>query len=81
MHRDIKPENLIFHKGKTFKKIKLIDFGLAEYFTNDKFLFPRCGTPGFVAPEIISNKEMLSNYNSTCDLFSSGCIFHLLLFK
>lgn len=81
MHRDIKPENLIFHKEKIFKKLKLIDFGLAEYTTNEVYLFPRCGTPGFVAPEIISNKEMLSNYGCTCDLFSCGCILHLLLFK
>ena len=81
MHRDIKPENLIFHKEKIFKKLKLIDFGLGEYTTSDKYLFPRCGTPGFVAPEIISNKEMQSTYNCSCDLFSSGCILHLLLFK
>ena len=34
MHRDLKPENLIFQSPNTYKIIKLIDFGLAEYYTH-----------------------------------------------
>ncbi len=77
MHRDLKPENLILKTKKNKQDVKLIDFGLADYITNREPLFRRCGTPGFVAPEIISLKsgEM---YNEKCDIFSSGVIFYIL---
>ena len=38
----------------------------------------RCGTPGFVAPEIISLKDN-ETYNEKCDIFSAGVIFYFLL--
>ena len=59
MHRDIKPENLMFrYKRKSGKpdELILIDFGLSSFVNVDKYLYRRCGTPGFVAPEIITNK-------------------------
>jgi len=40
----------------------------------------RCGTPGYVAPEVINIKDMKAKYSSICDIFSLGLIFHLLLF-
>jgi calcium-dependent protein kinase len=40
----------------------------------------RCGTPGYVAPEIINIKDMRTKYSPSCDIFSLGLIFHLLLF-
>ena len=43
-----------------------------------EFLYPRCGTPGYVAPEIANNNLKLSNYNEICDIFSLGCVMHLL---
>ena len=39
----------------------------------------RCGTPGFVAPEVINIKDMKTRYDAICDMFSLGTIFHLLL--
>ena len=36
----------------------ICDFGLATYADEEKYLFVRCGTPGFVAPEIINIKDM-----------------------
>jgi serine/threonine protein kinase len=44
------------------------------------YLFTRCGTPGFVAPEVINIKDMKAKYSSICDIFSLGLIFHYLLF-
>lgn len=52
MHRDIKPENLLFGKSNNQKILKIVDFGLATYADEAPYLFPKCGTPGFVAPEI-----------------------------
>ena len=42
-------------------------------------LFKRCGTPGFVAPEILKYKEGDPFYNEKCDMFSLGIIFFNLL--
>ncbi len=77
MHRDLKPENLILKTKKNKQDVKLIDFGLADYINNKASLFRRCGTPGFVAPEIISLKPE-ETYNEKCDIFSSGVIFYIL---
>ena len=53
MHRDIKPENLLFGKKENGLNIlKIVDFGLATYSDENPYIFPKCGTPGFVAPEI-----------------------------
>lgn len=54
VHRDIKPENLLFSK-KNFKDgcIKVSDFGLARTVSDDKMATTTCGTPGYVAPEIL----------------------------
>jgi serine/threonine protein kinase len=82
MHRDIKPENMILkEKNKLeFCTVKLVDFGLATAVDIPEYLFKRCGTPGFVAPEVI-NAASNSNthYTSKCDVFSAGVIFYILL--
>ena len=43
------------------------------------YLYTRCGTPGYVAPEVINIKDMSVSYSSVCDVYSAGLIFHLLL--
>ena len=56
MHRDIKQENLMFkYKEKHDKpyELVLIDFGLSSFDYVQEYIYRRCGTPGFVAPEII----------------------------
>lgn len=52
MHRDLKPENLLFRDKDSHKCLKIVDFGLAAFKQDDPYIFPKCGTPGFVAPEI-----------------------------
>lgn len=56
MHRDLKPENIIFKEKDKLENctLKLVDFGLATYCDIPEYLFKRCGTPGYVAPEIIN---------------------------
>jgi len=58
----------------------IIDLGLAEYVTSQKFLYLRCGTPGYVAPEVLSIKsnDPVQTYSCVCDIFSLGVIFHIL---
>ena len=82
MHRDLKPDNMILkYKDKLEScTLKLVDFGLATVYDIPEYLFKRCGTPGFVAPEVInapSGKNI--HYSPKCDVFSAGVIFYILL--
>lgn len=53
VHRDVKPENLlVFEDAHGTKSLKLGDFGLATVVEGP--LFTVCGTPTYVAPEIIA---------------------------
>jgi len=77
IHRDIKPPNVIF-KHKDHLDCSIADFGLSTRSDVGKFLFVRCGTPGFVAPEVINMKDPNAKYSKKCDIFSLGILFHLL---
>ncbi|EGR29304.1 protein kinase domain protein [Ichthyophthirius multifiliis] len=79
MHRDIKPENLLFGQKGNTNILKIVDFGLAAYQDEDPYIFPKCGTPGFVAPEIANLEDKTKPYSVVCDMFSIGVIFHILL--
>ena len=79
IHRDLKPENIMF-KNKNSLDLGICDFGLATKSDEEKYLFVRCGTPGFVAPEIINIKDMTTKSNPISDVFSAGIIFHYLIF-
>ena len=82
MHRDLKPDNMILKYPNSLSKceLKIVDFGLATESDIPEYLFKRCGTPGFVAPEVI-NAPSNSNihYSPKCDVFSAGVIFYILL--
>jgi len=53
VHRDIKPENILYiENGGT--DIKLIDFGYAGLCAGDTMLTGLCGTPDYVAPEVLT---------------------------
>lgn len=83
MHRDLKPDNIILKKKGvpiTENTLKLVDFGLATYQDVEEYLFKRCGTPGFVAPEVINAKRGANvHYSTKCDVFSVGIIFFFML--
>ncbi|EGR31806.1 protein kinase domain protein, partial [Ichthyophthirius multifiliis] len=80
MHRDIKPDNILLQNQNDIN-ICIIDFGLSTFQNIDKFLYQKCGTPGYVAPEIINMKEKDGKYTTQCDLFSLGCLLYFLLTK
>ncbi len=82
MHRDLKPDNMILkYKDKLENSIlKIVDFGLATIYDIPEYLFKRCGTPGFVAPEVINAPSKVNiHYTPKCDVFSAGVIFYILL--
>lgn len=82
MHRDLKPSNIIFkYKDKEVEdnEIKFVDFGLSDYSDSDFFVHKKCGTPGFIAPEVLNSPSGEVEYDCSCDIFSVGMIFHFLL--
>ncbi|CAK56481.1 unnamed protein product (macronuclear) [Paramecium tetraurelia] len=79
MHRDLKLENILFKVSKKMESVVIADFGLATHVNEPVYLYCRCGTPGYVAPEVINIKDMKSKYSSICDIYSLGLVFYLLL--
>jgi serine/threonine protein kinase len=60
------------------KEWVLADFGLAAY-TNQKYLYDKCGTMGFIAPEILAENKEETSYTSSCDLYSLGVVAYNLI--
>ncbi|CAM9819998.1 unnamed protein product, partial [Chrysoparadoxa australica] len=76
VHRDLKPENLLYsHYDEAKAVIKLADFGLAKLLNNNAMMTTACGTPGYVAPEILQGKP----YGKEVDIWSIGVISYILL--
>jgi serine/threonine protein kinase len=79
---DLKPENLLLLSKHTDSDIKIADFGFAAEVTSDNCLTDMCGTPNYVAPEVIkmgSNSERGKGYGLACDMWSVGVIIFVLL--
>ncbi|XP_047175710.1 CBL-interacting serine/threonine-protein kinase 9-like isoform X2 [Vigna umbellata] len=73
-HRDLKPENLLLDSNSV---LKVSDFGLSTYTQKeDELLRTACGTPNYVAPEVIHNKGYVG---STSDIWSCGVILFVLM--
>ncbi|CAD8075849.1 unnamed protein product [Paramecium primaurelia] len=78
IHRDIKPQNIMISQS-SFKNVKIIDFGLS---IKNSQQYNRCGTPGYMAPEIVNmKKEDQKPWTSLCDIFSLGVVFYKILSK
>jgi len=72
-HRDLKPENLFYTSADKNSKLVIGDFGLAAH--GKKLMNECCGTPQYVAPEILQNKP----YTNKVDLWSVGVVLYILL--
>jgi len=74
-HRDLKPENAIFATPAEDSILKVSDFGFANVYDPDNKFVATCGTPLYVAPEILDCVP----YNCQCDMWSLGVIVFILL--
>lgn len=75
-HRDIKPENLLLSsKELGIASLKIADFGLARLLDENTLASTTCGTPGYVAPEVLEQKP----YGKACDYWSIGVVTFILL--
>ena len=74
-HRDVNSKNLIFIDEDKDRGIKLAGFGFAARCHAPESMTRQCGTPLFVAPEVLLKKP----YGMESDMWSAGCVAFLLL--
>jgi len=76
VHRDLKPENILLKNRSDDAGIKVADFGLARVMSKKDMMMTACGTPGYVAPEVLKNR----GYDSgAVDMWSAGVVLYILL--
>jgi len=76
MHRDVKPHNVMIDHKK--RQLRLIDWGLAEFYHPKQEYNVRVASRYFKGPELLVN---LRDYDYSLDLWSLGCMFAGMIFK
>ncbi|KAL1718905.1 kinase-like domain-containing protein [Schizophyllum commune] len=76
MHRDVKPGNVMvdYHE----RKLRLIDWGLAEFYHPNTDYHIRVGSRYYKAPELLVGYRQ---YDYSLDLWSVGCMFASMIFR
>lgn len=76
MHRDVKPHNVMIDHSQ--RKLRLIDWGLAEFYIPEQEYNVRVASRYFKGPELLVD---LQDYDYSLDLWSFGCMFAGMIFK
>nr|XP_046190502.1 calcium/calmodulin-dependent protein kinase type 1-like [Oncorhynchus gorbuscha] len=75
VHRDLKPSYILSLSMDEDSKIMISDFGLSKIEDTGSVMSTACGTPGYVAPEVLAQKP----YSKAVDCWSIGVISYILL--
>lgn len=76
MHRDVKPHNIMV--DISIKKLRLIDWGLAEFYRPGQAYNVRVASRYFKGPELLVDYEY---YDYSLDMWSLGCMFASMIFR
>lgn len=76
MHRDVKPHNIMIDHSK--RQLRLIDWGLAEFYHPGKEYNVRVASRYYKGPELLVD---LQDYDYSLDIWSVGCVLAALIFK
>ncbi|XP_004509081.3 casein kinase II subunit alpha-2 isoform X1 [Cicer arietinum] len=76
MHRDVKPHNVMI--DHELRKLRLIDWGLAEFYHPGKEYNVRVASRYFKGPELLVD---LQDYDYSLDMWSLGCMFAGMIFR
>lgn len=79
VHRDLKLENMLMTDHTDKSPIKIADFGLSKFFQQGTVLSTMCGSPQYVAPEILGISDGNQAYSPAVDMWSVGVILFILL--
>lgn len=80
VHRDLKLENILLQTEANDAPIKIADFGLSKCYAPGDVLSTMCGSPQYVAPEILQMSDgVVDQYSPACDMWSVGVILFILL--
>lgn len=74
VHRDLKPENILCAKDSD-TEIKITDFGLSNIMSASNILRSKCGTPVYMAPEMLQNQP----YDQSVDVWAAGILLYIML--
>ncbi|KAM9992734.1 hypothetical protein ACTFIY_010168 [Dictyostelium cf. discoideum] len=75
VHRDLKPENLLLKSKENHLEVAIADFGLSKIIGQTLVMQTACGTPSYVAPEVLN----ATGYDKEVDMWSIGVITYILL--
>ena len=73
LHRDIKLENILFNN---VGELKICDFGVSRSITRGEKIMERCGTPAYIAPEIVKGEGY---QDFAADVWSAGVVLYSML--
>ena len=73
LHRDVKLDNILMDNEGS---VKLCDFGVSRLITKGKVIQEQCGTPAYLAPEIIADEGYEGFY---VDIWSLGVLLYAML--
>lgn len=72
-HRDIKPDNILLQSDEEDTLVKVSDFGLSKFVQKDSVMKTLCGTPLYVAPEVLKTMGK-GSYTKKVDVWSLGVV-------
>ncbi|XP_050072299.1 ovarian-specific serine/threonine-protein kinase Lok-like [Anopheles maculipalpis] len=78
IHRDLKPDNILLKDSNIYTLLKVSDFGSSKFLGNNVLMRTICGTPEYVAPEVLEHGNQ-KPYTRQIDIWSLGVVLYTML--